>query len=267
VGLFSLEGRVAVVTGAAAGIGRAIAVGLAENGADVAVCDINEDGLANTVRSIRALGRKGIAVRCDVEHPSEIEHLFAEVDRSFGRIDILVNNVGHVARAKPEELTLDDWNWVLATGVTAALLCAQEAGRRMMAAGRGGSIINISSIAGATALGRGNLSHSMNKGAIHQLTRELAVEWAKHGIRVNAILPCQVLTEGFQQWLDSPTFDPALIDRFLTGIPMNRLAKPEDIAGPAVFLASDAAAMVTGTLLAVDGGNLALNAGGSHTWS
>jgi NAD(P)-dependent dehydrogenase (short-subunit alcohol dehydrogenase family) len=266
VGLFSLEDRVAVVTGAAAGIGRAIAIGLAQNGANVAVCDINEDGLAKTAERIKVLRRRAISVRCDVEHPREIDHFFAEIDREFGRVDILVNNVGHLVREKPENLKLDDWNWVLATGATAALLCSQAAGRRMIAAGRGGSIINISSIAGATALGRGNLSHSANKGAIHQITRELAVEWAKHGIRVNAILPCQVLTEGFQQWLDSPTFDPALMDRFLTGIPMNRLAKPEDIAGPAVFLASDAAAMVSGTLLPVDGGNLALNAGGSHTW-
>lgn len=136
----------------------------------------------------------------------------------------------------------------------------------MIAAGRGGSIINISSIAGASALGRGNLAHSVNKSALNMLTKELAVEWAQHGIRVNAILPCQVLTEGFQEWLDSPTFDQALMDRFLAGIPMNRLALAEDMAGPAIFLASDAAAMVTGTLLAVDGGNLALNAGGSHTW-
>jgi NAD(P)-dependent dehydrogenase (short-subunit alcohol dehydrogenase family) len=266
VGLFSLEDRVAVVTGAAAGIGRAIAIGLAENGANVAVCDINEDGLAQTVEQIKSLGRRGIAVRCDVEHPKEIDNFFAEIDREFGRVDILVNNVGHLVREKPENLKLEDWNWVLATGATAALLCSQQAGRRMIAAGQGGSIINISSIAGATALGRGNLSHSANKGAIHQITRELAVEWAKYGIRVNAILPCQVLTEGFQQWLDSPTFNLTLMDRFLTGIPMNRLAKPEDIAGPAVFLASDAAAMVSGTLLPVDGGNLALNAGGSHTW-
>ena len=117
----------------------------------------------------------------------------------------------------------------------------------MIAAGNGGSIINISSIAGALALGRGNLAHSANKGAINQMTKELAVEWAKYGIRVNAILPCQVLTEGFQEWIDSPTFDPAMMESFLRGIPMNRLAKPEDMAGPAIFLASDAAAMVTGT--------------------
>ena len=241
-------------------------MGLVQNGADVAVCDINEDGLAKTAQKIESAGRRALTVRCDVEHQEEIDYLFAEVDRTFGRVDILVNNVGHLVRSKPEELALKDWNWVLATGVTAALSCSQQAFVRMKDSDRGGSIINISSIAGATALGRGNLSHSANKGAIHQLTKELAVEWAKHGIRVNAILPCQVLTEGFQQWLDSPTFDPALMDRFLAGIPMNRLAQPEDIAGPAIFLASDAAAMVTGTLLPVDGGNLALNAGGSHTW-
>lgn len=264
--LFDLTGRVAVVTGAAAGIGRGLAVGLAEHGADVAACDIDVPGLDATIDRVLALGRQGLAVPCDVAEPGAIERLFAEVDRVFGRVDILVNNVGHGARAKPEALSLDDWNFVLTTGVTAAFLCAKAAGQRMIAGDRGGSIINISSIAGASALGRGNMVHSVNKGAVNQFTHELAVEWAKHKIRVNAILPCQVLTEGFQRWLDSPGFDPALMDRFLVGIPMNRLATPEDMVGPAVFLASDAAAMVTGTLLAVDGGNLALNAGGSHTW-
>ena len=264
--LFDLSGRVAVVTGAAFGIGKAIAMGLARHGADLLICDVQEEPLGATTADIKALGRSVASTRADIGFTDDIASLFALLDERFGRVDILVNNVGMGSRHRPEELPLEDWDRVLRTGVTGSLLCAQEAGRRMIEAGRGGSIINISSIAGASALGRGNLAHSVNKGAVNMLTKELAIEWAKHGIRVNAILPCQVLTEGFQKWLDSPTFDQALMDRFLEGIPMNRLALAEDMVGPAVFLASDAAAMVTGTLLGVDGGNLALNAGGSHTW-
>jgi NAD(P)-dependent dehydrogenase (short-subunit alcohol dehydrogenase family) len=266
-GLFDLTGRVAVVTGAAHGIGKEIALGLARHGADVVGCDLDTAALTAAMQEIEAIGCQTASTRADIGSPADITQLFALVDDAFGRVDVLVNNVGMGARFHPEELPLADFERVIQTGVTGSLLCAQEAGRRMIAAGRGGSIINISSIAGASALGRGNLAHSVNKGAVNMLTKELAVEWAKHGIRVNAILPCQVLTEGFQKWLDAPTFDPALYERFLVGIPMNRLATPEDIAGPAVFLASDAAAMVTGTLLGVDGGNLALNAGGSHTWT
>src|SRR5215216_1727335 len=253
-GLFDLTGRVAVVTGAAHGIGKAIALALARHGADLVVCDLDTTALAGTTAEAETLGRRAVSTRADIGNPDDITQLFAVVDDAFGRVDILINNVGMGARYRPEDLPLADFERVIQTGVTGSLLCAQEAGRRMIEAGRGGSIVNISSIAGASALGRGNLAHSVNKGGVNMLTKELAVEWAKHGIRVNAILPCQVLTEGFQKWLDSPTFDPALYERFLTGIPMNRLATPEDIAGPAVFLASDAAAMVTGTLLGVDGG-------------
>jgi NAD(P)-dependent dehydrogenase (short-subunit alcohol dehydrogenase family) len=265
--LFDLGGRVALVTGGAQGIGKAIALILAEHGADVLICDLVEPELAQTKTEIEALGRRAATIRADIGSEADITAMFALLDERFGRIDVLVNNVGTGARFHPEDLPLEKFRHVLEIGVTGSFLCAQEAGRRMIAAGRGGSIINISSIAGASALGRGNLAHSVNKGGVNMLTKELAVEWAKHGIRVNAILPCQVLTEGFQTWLDSPTFDPMLMERFLTGIPMNRLASPQDIAGPALFLASDAAAMVTGTLLGVDGGNLALNAGGSHTWT
>ena len=264
--LFDLSGRVAVVTGAGLGIGKAIALGLARHGADLLICDLQEEPLAETAAEAKGLGRSAETVRADIASTDDIRMLFATLDARFGRVDILINNVGIGARLRPEDLPLADFEKVMRTGVTGSLLCAQEAGRRMIAAGRGGSIINISSIAGASGMGRGNLAHTVNKGAVNMLTKELAVEWAKYGIRVNAILPCQVLTEGFQTWLDSPTFDQALMDRFLEGIPMNRLALAEDMAGPAVFLASDAAAMVTGTLLGVDGGNLALNAGGSHTW-
>jgi NAD(P)-dependent dehydrogenase (short-subunit alcohol dehydrogenase family) len=265
-GLFDLSGRVALVTGAGAGIGQAIVEGFAEHGADALICDIDDAGMAETIRLIEAQGRKGYGIHCDVSVPEERDALFAELDRRFGRIDILVNNVGHVRRGRPEELPLSDLEFTLQTGVLASFSIAQAAAQRMIAAGHGGSIINISSIAGITALGRGNLTHSANKGAVNQMTKELAVEWAHFGIRVNAILPCQVLTEGFKKWMTLPTFDETIHRRMLDGIPMNRMATPREMAGPAIFLASDAAAMVTGTLLGVDGGNLALNAGGSHTW-
>jgi NAD(P)-dependent dehydrogenase (short-subunit alcohol dehydrogenase family) len=263
---FSLSDRVALVTGAASGIGKAIAVGLAGAGADLAVCDLDEAALAPVAAEIASLGRRVVATRTDLGDPGAISAMFRQIDDALGRIDILVNNVGTGVRSHPVDLSLEDWNHVLQSGVTGSFLCAQEAGRRMIAAGSGGSIINISSIASVSALGRGNLVHSVNKSAVNQLTKELAVEWARHGIRVNAILPCQVRTEGFQRWLDAPTFDPALVDRFLSGIPIGRLATADDMVGPAIFLASDAAAMVTGALLGVDGGNLALNAGGSHRW-
>ncbi|CAN5733818.1 SDR family NAD(P)-dependent oxidoreductase [soil metagenome] len=264
---FDLTSKVALITGGAQGIGKAIAKGMAVAGADILICDINESALMEVSHDLAETGRRIVTTNTNVGDPNAVTELFATLDQAFGSIDILVNNVGTVKRHRPEDLPLDEWNEVLSIGVTASLLCAQEAGRRMINQGHGGSVINIMSIAGASALGRGNLSHSMNKGAVGMLTKELAVEWAKHGIRVNAILPCQVLTEGFLTWLDSPSFDPNLMDAFLRGIPMNRLANPEEMAGPAVFLASDAAAMVTGVLLPVDGGNLALNAGGSHTWT
>ena len=132
--------------------------------------------------------------------------------------------------------------------------------------GWGGSIINMSSIGGSSALGRGNFVYSMTKGGINAFTRELAVEWASHNIRVNALQPVQMLTPSVKKWLADPKTDPALPKHLLSGIPLGRLGQPGDIVGPAVFLASDASAFVTGILLPVDGGNLAMNAGGSITW-
>lgn len=264
--LFDLTGKIAVVTGAASGLGQAIAIGFARYGADVALADINDEGMALTVEQITALGRKAIAVHCDISVPEEVDNLFARVDQTFGRVDILVNDPFTFARVKPEDMTLEDWNRALAVNVTGYFLCAQAAGRRMIKQGTGGSIINMSSIGGSNALGRGNFVYGVSKGAVNQFTRDLAVEWAKHKIRVNALQPCQMRTPAVKRWLADPKTDPNLVDRLLMGIPMNRLGEPDDIVGPAIFLASDASAFVTGALLPVDGGNLALNAGGSHRW-
>lgn len=266
---FDLSGRVAVVTGAGAngGNGHAIALGLAGCGADVLVSDIDMPGAEETAREITALGRRAVACRCDIGEPEEIAAMFALLDRELGAVDILVNNVGIGHRSRPEELALSDWRRVVRVNLDGTFLCSMEAGRRMIARGRGGSIINISSIAGSSALGRGNFVYSVTKGGLNQFTRELAVEWSPHGIRVNAIQPAQIMTPALQAIFDRSGLDADRTRaRMLVGIPLGRFGQPEDVARATAFLASDAAGFITGHLLPVDGGNLALNAGGSRVW-
>lgn len=263
---FGLQGKVALVTGAASGLSQAIALGFARCGADLIIADINLPGLKETASQIETIGRKVVVFQCDIANQTEVDRLFDLLDSSFGRIDILVNGPFAFNRSRPEDMSREDWNHALSVCLTGFFICAQRAGLRMIAAGAGGSIISIGSIAGATALGRGNFVYSVAKAGVHQMTRELAVEWAQHGIRVNALMPAQMRTPSVKRWLEDPATDPGLVTHLLKGIPMNRIGEPDDIVGPAIFLASDAAAFVTGTLLPVDGGNLALNAGGSHTW-
>src|SRR5579883_2603724 len=266
---FDLSGKVALVTGAGAngGNGHAIALALAEAGARLVVSDIDAAGARETAREIRPLDRPVLAVHCDNGNPDDITAMFAEIDRVYGRIDILVNNVGIGQRARPEELSLADWQRVIRVNLDGTFLCSQEAGRRMIRQGTGGSIVNISSIAGSSALGRGNFVYSVTKGGINQLTRELAVEWAPYRIRVNAVLPAQILTPALQQLFRDPRLDAEKTRaRMLAGIPLDRFGEPEDVAKAVLFLVSDAAAFITGHLLAVDGGSLALNAGGSKVW-
>lgn len=266
---FGLEDRVAIVTGGGAngGIGHAVALALAHAGAHVLVSDVDAEGAADTAREIVRLGRRGLGVRADLGQPDDVLAMMDAADREFGRVDILVNNVGIGHRARPEALALEDWRRVVAVNLDGTFLATREAGRRMIARGAGGSIVSISSIAGSSALGRGNFVYSVTKAGIIQLTRELAVEWAPHRIRVNAIQPAQVMTKAMDRMLADPRLDPATLkERFLRGIPLDRIGEPDDVAKAALFLASDAAAFITGHSLPVDGGNLALNAGGSKLW-
>lgn len=262
-----LDDRVAVVTGAASGIGREIALTFAAAGAHVACLDIDTDGAERVVAEIEARGRRGAALRCDVSDEQAVAAAFEQVDERLGTVRVLVNDAFFSVRGRPEEIGAADWAKVYAVNVQGSFLCAQAAARRMIAAGEGGSIVNLSSIGGTTALGRGNVAYTSSKGAVDALTRELSAEWGRHRIRVNAIKPAQTRTPALDRLIADPTFDSdALIAQWLRGIPLGSLVEAGDIAAAALFLASDQARMVSGVLLPVDGGNLAFNAGGTTEW-
>ena len=257
--MFDLSGRVAVVSGAASGMGRAMALALAEAGADLMLADINLEGAEKTAGEIEAMGRRAVPVNCNVSRPDEIRAMFAQLDNEFGRVDFLGNVAGEAVRAKPEVISLEDVEWTWRNLVYGRFCCCQEAGRRMLAAGSG-SIVSLGSLASITGMGRGHIAYSMAMGAVVQMTRELSTEWSGRGVRVNAILPAQVLNAGLQKRIDT---DPRIKERFLSGIPRGRFGSPDDIRGLAVLLASDASSWITGAIIPMDGGNLAMNAGGS----
>jgi NAD(P)-dependent dehydrogenase (short-subunit alcohol dehydrogenase family) len=255
--------QVVVVNGGANGIGMAICRAFAVTGATVAVLDIDVAAATRTVDQITAAGGNARMWSCDISSERQVEDAFAEIDTALGHVDVLVNNAGINPRALPLEVDIDVWQRVLAVNLTGYFLCARAAGRGMVARGHG-AIVNISSIAGSAALGRGNLAYSVTKGGVDAMTRELAVEWGRHGVRVNAIAPCQVATVGFvtNEQARTQAGDPTA-SHYRRGIPLGRAAEPGDIAAAVLYLASDAAAMVTGVTLPVDGGNLAFNAGGT----
>jgi NAD(P)-dependent dehydrogenase (short-subunit alcohol dehydrogenase family) len=259
-GLFDLEGKVAVVSGAASGMGRASALALAAHGATVVLLDHDDSGMARTGAAIAAGGGTAFAREHDVSSPDAAEDLFRWIDGELGRVDFLANIAGEGILADPRDLTVAQLRQVLENLVVGRFALCQQAGRRMLAAGRG-SIVNIGSLASTTALGRGHVAYSMAMGAVVQLTRELSTEWAGGGVRVNAILPAQVRNPTLERRIAA---DPTLEATWLAGIPAGRLGRPDDIQGLIVFLASDSSAWITGALIPMDGGNLAMNAGGTR---
>jgi NAD(P)-dependent dehydrogenase (short-subunit alcohol dehydrogenase family) len=261
--LFRLDGRVALITGAGGAFGRAIALGFTEAGARVFLTDLNTSSLEETAALVRAAGGHCGTRPGDTGSSDDVDAVYQQLDQEFGQIDILVNNAGrNPMQGRPEAFPLEIWEDVLRTNLTGYFLFARAAGKRMIAQGHGGSIVNVSSIASASSLGRGNLAYGTSKSGVNQLTRELAVEWAHRGIRVNAIQPAQFLNAGWRAMVADPN-RAALVQRVLSGIPIGRMGEPREIVGPVLFLVSDAASMVTGVLLPVDGGNLALNPTGS----
>lgn len=257
--LFDLSDKVAVVSGAAQGLGKATAVALAQYGANVVLVDRNIAGAQSTGEQIAKLGRRTIVAGTDVSDPGAIFELFRSVDSEFGRIDFLGNIAGDGHLAKPEDLSIDDLYRVLQNLAVGRFAMCQAAGRRMLKQGCG-SIMNIGSLASSTALGRGHVAYSMAMGAVIQLTRELSTEWSHRGVRVNCVTPAQVVNPSLEARMKD---DPTLERRFLRGIPTGRLGQPQDIMGLAVLLASDASQWITGAIIPMDGGNMAMNAGGT----
>jgi len=256
------DGRVVYLAGAGS-FGRAAGPAFAARGARVFVSDLDPAAVEAVVDAIRADGGIAAGMAADLGDAEAVARTFAALDDAFGRVDVVLNVSGGNPRiGRPEQVEIAAWNEVLRIDLTAKLLTARSAAQRMIAAGHGGSIVNISSIAGSTVLGRDTLAYGTAMAGVIQMTRELAIAWAPHGIRVNAIQPCQFINPGLQAMIDDPA-QAATVARIVSGIPLGRMGRPEEMVGPLVFLASNAASMVTGVTLPVDGGNLAFNAGGS----
>lgn len=242
---FSLAGKTAVVTGAASGIGAAIAEAFAAKGATVALLDMNLDAAGLKAGSLPGEAR---AFACNVTDPDSIAAAVAEVTAAFGGIDILVNSAGIVDLAPAEDLSRTAWNRTIEVNLTGSFLMAQAVGQAMIAQGRGGRIINLASQAGSVAI-EGHVAYCASKFGILGVTKTLALEWGRHGITVNAISPTVVMTD-----LGRKAWEGAKGEAMKGQIPVGRFAEPEEVAAAAVFLASDAAAMINGADLLVDGG-------------
>jgi glucose 1-dehydrogenase len=246
------DGKVAIVTGAATGIGQAIAIAFASEGAAVAVDFVGAPGKADdTLNKIKAAGGKAIAVSADVSDPAQVQNLMDQTIKALGRIDIMINNAGLEYKHPFLEFPIEHWNKIIAVDLTGPFLCAQAAARQMVKQGNGGRIINISSVHEDLPMIT-NAPYCAAKGGLRMLMRTVCVELAPYGITVNNIGPGAIYTP-----IDADIqAHPEIEKQLMAEIPLNRWGKPEEIAGLAMFLASDAASYVTGSTYFMDGGML-----------
>lgn len=250
---FRLDGRVAIIPGGGGAIGSAIAVALAQAGAQLAVVGRSVDSLEAAAARVSAVGGTCLVLPGDVTDGETAERVVAETADRFGRVDIIVNAVGGGAGKvlfSAEEYPRDAWDWIFELNVRSALLPTQAAVKVMIVGGHGGRVLNISSVRAQLGINAGYSAYVAAKGAISSLTRQWATEWARHGINVNAISPTFVDTPQVAMLLDDPQFKAGIVNR----IPLRRVGGTDDLIGPAIFLCSDASAFVTGQIVGIDGG-------------
>ncbi|MBT2754969.1 glucose 1-dehydrogenase [Mesobacillus foraminis] len=246
---FSLGGKVAVVTGAGRGIGRALAIGFAEAGADVALIARTEGDLKDTAGIIKEMGREALPIRADVTSREEIHNAISRIHGKWGKIDVLINNAGMNIRSKALEVSEQEWQTIMDTNLKSAFMMSQEVGALMKEQDTGGRIINIASVAGHVAL-RTGVVYASTKAAMIQMTKVLAMEWGQYGINVNSIGPWYFKTPLTEKLLA----DEEYLRDILAVTPLDRVGELPELVGPAVFLSSDAGSYVTGQTLFVDGG-------------
>ncbi|HCN18903.1 MAG TPA: hypothetical protein DIS73_01215 [Planctomycetia bacterium] len=246
--LFELRGRVALVTGASKGLGKSMAMALGEAGADIVMVARGPVKLAETEKEVADMGVRTLTVAADVTIPEDVDKMVSQALAKFGKIDILVNNVGTYVGKPIEESTTEDWFNLINTNLTSTYLCCRAVGKHMMERQRG-KVVNMAAAIGALGA-RNSSAYCASKGGVIQLTRALAVEWAKHHITVNAIAPGTMETEITAKMLEDPKVRKALEGK----IPMNRIGQPSDLAGTVIFLSASGSDYITGQTIFVDGG-------------
>jgi NAD(P)-dependent dehydrogenase (short-subunit alcohol dehydrogenase family) len=254
IDLFRLTDKVAIVTGAARGLGKQAALALAEAGADVAICDLLEAEAAETAGEIEALGCRSISARVDITKRGEIETFVTSVIERLGKVDILVNNAARPSQGLSLEQVDDEvWNDIININLSGMFYFTKPVAKHMIERGQGGAIVNVASINSyviSNIRPRHNVVYCVSKGGVAQLTRGMAADWAEYGIRVNAIAPGFIPTGQTAQ----SRAQPEIVDRILGMTPMGRYGRPDEIKGTIVYLASDATTFMTGSVIIIDGG-------------